>query len=60
MQRNELVRLYLRALIAEMEQGKDYLATGRWHIDCACAACRDLAAWQALSWWQRLRAKLAY
>lgn len=60
MSRHELVCLYIRALTAEIEQARHFQTTGQWHMDCACNGCRALQEWQALSWWQRLRAKLAY
>lgn len=61
MSKAELVRAYLLALMAEMEQAREYRATGQWHVDiCGCKGCQDLMLWQTLSWWQRLRAKLAY
>ena len=60
MSKDVLVRCYLQALHVELKQGQEYVNTGKWHVDCTCYDCRCLEKWLNLSWWTRLRAKLAF
>jgi len=52
------VRIFLRYLIAELKQGREYMETGNWHTECECLDCRNMERWIKLSFWRKLKAKL--